>query len=225
MKTTLIQAAILVGASVIVALVYNAFSANPLPLVRQEQKTVQVSDGDLFSDSPAVQEQTPKNTGEQGAVAVEQNNKVERIAPEKLASENVVSKEQDKPEVKHSEKAVPPPQEHNNEIAEHISATVTYEQVKKLATDPNVLFIDARNAEEYGQGHIGNAINIYTPEFEQNIHKVITLPRDKRVVVYCGGGACELSHELAAHMGNLGFQRVYVYTGGWHEWSTKREKK
>lgn len=224
MKATLIQTAILVSASVVVALVYNAFSGTPLPLVRQEQKTVQVSDDDLFSDT-APQEQAPTSTGEQEVVAVEQRNNMEKVAPDKLASENTVGKVESKPEVQNSEKAAPSPPEHGKEAANHVSATVTYEQVKKLAADESVLFIDARNAEEYGQGHIGNAINIYTPEFEQNIPKVITLPRDKRVVVYCGGGACELSHELAAHMSNLGFQRVYVYVGGWHEWSKKQEKK
>lgn len=234
MKTTVLQATILIAASVVVALVYNAFSNKSLPLVHEEQKVTQVSDDELFSDSPA-QEQTP--TGE-APVPQEQNGITsepsvaqspkgnettsnEHAATAKPTAEKIGA-EVTKPVEQGSQK---PPKEHANEAAEHVSATVTYEQVKKLAADPNVLFIDARNAEEYGQGHIGNAINIFTPEFEQNIPKVITLPRDKRVVVYCGGGACELSHELAAHMSNLGFQRVYVYTGGWHEWTKKQEQK
>lgn len=220
MKATLIQASIIVIASVVVALVYNALSDDSLPLVRQEQQVEQVSDADLFADSPAKDEvQTEENP-------VQQSNTIDTATPKRTVAQQETKETE--PTVQPAEKATPKeqvaqaaPKEHSSEPTDHVSKTVTYEQVKKLAADPNVLFIDARNADEYGLGHIGNAINIYTPEFEQNIPKVIALPRDKRVVVYCGGGACELSHELAAHMGNLGFQRVYVYVGGWHEWSKK----
>ncbi len=99
---------------------------------------------------------------------------------------------------------------------------IRIDQVEKLLANPDVLFIDARKANEFERGHIGNAINIFTPEFEQNIPRIIGLPREKPIVVYCGGGACELSHELAAHLVGLGFTRVFVYVGGWNEWEKKK---
>jgi rhodanese-related sulfurtransferase len=99
---------------------------------------------------------------------------------------------------------------------------IRFDQVEKLLTNPDVLFIDARPAREYELGHIGQAINIYTPEFEQNIGRVIGLPREKPIVAYCGGGACELSHELADNLVKMGFSRVFVYVGGWNEWKQKK---
>ncbi|TAE21149.1 MAG: rhodanese-like domain-containing protein [Candidatus Kapaibacterium sp.] len=99
---------------------------------------------------------------------------------------------------------------------------IRIDQVEKLLANPDVLFIDARKANEFERGHIGNAINIFTPEFEQSIPRIIGLPREKPIVVYCGGGACELSHELAAHLVGLGFTRVFVYVGGWNEWEKKK---
>ncbi len=102
--------------------------------------------------------------------------------------------------------------------------TVTYDQVLKLLEDPDVLFIDARPPEEYAQGHIDNAINIYALEFEEHIPDILTWDRDKRIVVYCSGGACELSHDLAQDLKNFGFTHVFVYTGGWEEWSQKHHE-
>ncbi len=81
--------------------------------------------------------------------------------------------------------------------------------------------MDARSAEHHAEGNIPNSINIDVQDFQSNIPKVIGLPRDQAIVVYCGGGNCDLSHELANNLSALGFKKVFVYTGGWDEWKTK----
>lgn len=104
------------------------------------------------------------------------------------------------------------------------SKGVTFEQVSKLAEDPEVLIIDARKAEEFAQGHIKGAKNFYAMEFEKHIPELLSLnlPLDKRIVVYCGGGECELSHMISDQLTKqFKFTNVFIYLNGWKEWTEK----
>jgi rhodanese-related sulfurtransferase len=96
---------------------------------------------------------------------------------------------------------------------------ITTRQAKKLFDQQNALFIDARRADQFAKGHIPGAMNIYAYAFGDHIGDVIDIPRDRLIVVYCDGGLCEMSHELADELMQFGFKRVLVYTGGWAEWS------
>ncbi len=107
----------------------------------------------------------------------------------------------------------------NTEI---LDKTLTYEQVVKLLDNPDFIFIDARDKEKYEAGHIGNATNIF-PYEEEDIYmeKIYSLPRDKKIVVYCDGGNCDLSHHLAEDLVINGYENVFIYSGGWEQWSQK----
>jgi rhodanese-related sulfurtransferase len=95
---------------------------------------------------------------------------------------------------------------------------VNYVQVKKLLADPSVMVIDARNEHEFAEGHLPKARNIFAMEFQQYIPELIGMNKDIRIIVYCGGGQCELSHELSNNLIGLGFKKVYIYLGGWDDW-------
>ena len=45
------------------------------------------------------------------------------------------------------------------------------------------------------------------------------LPLDREIVCYCSGFGCEESIELAEKLRLDGFSRIYVFLGGWPEWS------
>ena len=220
MKSTAIQALILVGAAVVVALTYNALSPHSLPLVREEAKVV--SDDELFSDPQ------PTSEAGQGRDTVAAIPGTDTIVKAPAVVDNTTKTDAPK---KVDEATPTGTGSTGTKVTEEkpekveMATTVTYEQMVKLVAKPEVMFIDARNAEEYGQGHIRDAKNIFAPDFEKHIPEILGLPRDKRIIVYCGGGACELSHEVAANMKNFGFQHVYVYAGGWNEWTRKQEKK
>jgi rhodanese-related sulfurtransferase len=101
-------------------------------------------------------------------------------------------------------------------------ATITYEQIKARLDDPNFVIIDARSPEEYAEGMIGDAKNIFPYEDEgEYFKKIFTLPQGKKYLIYCTGGNCDLSHKLAEDMKNSGFTNIFIYTGGWEEWVTK----
>lgn len=223
MKSTAIQALILVGAAVVVALTYNALSSHSLPLVREETKVV--SDAELFSDAQPTSE---NGQGSDRTVVTAPRTDTAVQAPavvDNTTKTDVTKKGVEAPPTGTGSVGTEMKTAEEKPEKVEMATTVTYEQMVKLVAKPEVMFIDARNAEEYEQGHIRDAKNIFAPDFQKHIPEIIGLPRDKRIIVYCGGGACELSHEVAANMKNFGFQHVYVYAGGWNEWTRKQEKK
>ncbi|MCS6807302.1 MAG: rhodanese-like domain-containing protein [Bacteroidota bacterium] len=229
------EIATLLTVSGALSLLYNAFSPSPLSLVRTERlsapdslinalahptqlhtdDTTALTQSSAHSahkptpqhashSSAALQEEAATPRKEQSASRTASTTRVQPISPSNSSSN-----------------PAPEPQRISQPAVQATALDIRIEQVEKLLANPDVLFIDARPSKEYQLGHIGNAINIYTPEFEQHIHRIVGLPRNKPIVAYCGGGACELSHDLAAHLIKLGFQHVFVYTGGWNEWKQR----
>lgn len=99
---------------------------------------------------------------------------------------------------------------------------ISYQQIKDRINNDNFLIIDARSAEDYEKGHIGNAVNIFPYDDEDTyFQKIYTQPRDKKILIYCTGGSCDLSHKLAKDMKTAGFENIFIYTGGWEEWEEK----
>ena len=96
--------------------------------------------------------------------------------------------------------------------------SVSYAQVKKLLADPTVMVIDARNEHEFAEGRLPRARNIFAMEFEKYIPELIGMNKEIKIIVYCGGGQCELSHEVSNNLIGLGFKKVYIYLGGWEDW-------
>lgn len=93
------------------------------------------------------------------------------------------------------------------------------EQVRRLHEADAALFLDAREADEYAEGHIAGALCVPfdvaagDPPMLENLET-----GGKPLVVYCGGGACELSMNLAWELIYAGHSRVVVYMGGYPEW-------
>jgi rhodanese-related sulfurtransferase len=91
---------------------------------------------------------------------------------------------------------------------------------KKLYDAGAALVVDAREAEEYSDGHIKGAMSLPYNDAMAEPDKVKKLdPAGKPIVVYCSGGDCELSMDLAKLMVESGKRKVLVYEGGFPEWS------
>ena len=91
--------------------------------------------------------------------------------------------------------------------------------VKKFFDAGAAVFVDARDPGEFQSGHIPGAISMPYDE-------VITDPArleafqagGKAIIVYCGGGTCELSMNLGFRLVEIGQKKVLVFMGGWPEW-------
>lgn len=115
-------------------------------------------------------------------------------------------------------------EKHNDDIP-----VVTYEQLTKFLNSPNLILIDARSPEDYQKEHIGNAINIFAYEDDMNkyFQNLANIPFDVRkvIIVYCEGGTCDASHKVASDLIRLGHKNVFVYQGGWEEWTKYKRSK
>lgn len=125
-----------------------------------------------------------------------------------------------------SESAVPDSVLFNNIYTDAgAEKTVTFKQVERMIQNPQFQFIDARRPDQFEQGHIGNAVNIFPEESDEiKVPKIFALPKDKIIIVYCDGGECDLSHMLVTDLTTIfGFQKVFIFPGGWEEWSKNRK--
>jgi rhodanese-related sulfurtransferase len=88
--------------------------------------------------------------------------------------------------------------------------------------DGRIVFVDARNQDDYQQGHIPGAYELdpYHPEKELGTVLPICQAAEK-VVVYCTGGDCEDSDTAALLLqdGGVPDQNLFVYGGGFTAWA------
>ena len=93
------------------------------------------------------------------------------------------------------------------------------EGIKQYQADERGVLIDAREANEYADGHIGGSINLPLSRFME----AETMFEDKSVpiYVYCHSGA--RSKRMAAGLTKLGFKKV-VNIGGILDYKGEIEK-
>ena len=106
----------------------------------------------------------------------------------------------------------------------NLDKTITYEQVLIIVNNPEFIIIDARNDEQFAENHIKGAINISPYEdSDLLLDKIISLPQEKKIMIYCDGGDCDSSHKLAEDMLDLGITNVFIYSGGWEDWDNNKQ--
>lgn len=91
--------------------------------------------------------------------------------------------------------------------------------VKKLFDANAAVIIDARTPEEYAEGHIPGSVNMpYDAVVTDPARLEAFDAQGKPIIVYCGGGTCEVSMNLAFAMIQAGHSKLLVFMGGWPEW-------
>ncbi len=94
-------------------------------------------------------------------------------------------------------------------------------KVKAFFDAKAAMIVDAREPAEYAEGHIPGAINMPYDQVVTDPERLEKFDaQGKPIIVYCGGGTCELSMNLGYALVNAGQKKVLVYMGGWPEWST-----
>ena len=91
--------------------------------------------------------------------------------------------------------------------------------VKRFFDAGAALFVDAREAPEYAEGHIAGALSV---PFDDVVAKPALIEPFKRagkpLILYCSGGDCELSKDLARNMLAEGIRKVLVFSDGFPAW-------
>lgn len=93
------------------------------------------------------------------------------------------------------------------------------DQAKELWQTGAALFLDARESADYAAGHIGNALNLPAQSFERHFGDIAPLlAPESRLILYCDGRECELSHRLRASLRQLGYTNAHLLFNGWTAW-------
>lgn len=87
------------------------------------------------------------------------------------------------------------------------------------------MFIDARDRAEFEAGHIDGAFWLPAKLFYESNGRPEALnfvgDTNTILVIYCGGGKCDASHNTARLLQEVGYKRTHVLTDGYPAWVEK----
>jgi len=103
-------------------------------------------------------------------------------------------------------------------------------EVEKLFHDPRlqqdaIMFNDARDEDDYQEGHIPGAFEFYHYHPDKYLADVLTPCQvAEQIIVYCNGGDCEDSESAALFLRDRGVPagKLFIYGGGMTNWEAAR---
>ncbi len=97
--------------------------------------------------------------------------------------------------------------------------TLNLPQTYEIFQGGQALFVDARDADEYAELHIAGAVNLSVDLLERQGDRALAgIPRDRRIVVYCGLANCNKALEVAEKLQSLKFTGVSAFMDGFRAW-------
>ena len=85
--------------------------------------------------------------------------------------------------------------------------------------DSLLVLLDARAPDAYAAGHLPGALNLPAESLDASYPPLkAKLTASNRIIVYCDGGDCELSHDLANALKDFGHTRIQLFAGGVNAW-------
>lgn len=102
------------------------------------------------------------------------------------------------------------------DLLSHTVPEVTADEVNQLDKS-DLIFIDAREKNEYEVSHIQDAVWVGYNFFKSK--RVKELPKDKKVIVYCSVGY--RSEKISEKLIKMGFEDVSNLYGGIFDWTNK----
>lgn len=90
--------------------------------------------------------------------------------------------------------------------------------VRAAVRASNRIFLDARGESAFREGHIPGALWMPAERAAERV-EALSLDPQAAYVIYCDGGNCFASIELARRLRLMDFTRLEVFEGGWDAWS------
>lgn len=205
-KQTIVNILVITIISASLGFVYNILQPNPLPLIYKPKHVDLINETELFGDdSTQVIPQIIENNKQTSSDIVKDTiRKIEEGITKNEITKNELNEKQEQITISNSKEL----------------KSVNYDQIKRIVGNKDFVVIDARREEDYKKAHIPGAINLFAlAEPNEKFEIIMSLPVGKKYVIYCDGGNCDLSHQLANEfLTSFGFTNVYIYEGGWEEW-------
>ena len=98
------------------------------------------------------------------------------------------------------------------------SGEISLQDASRLFTSGQAVFLDARAAEDFAEGHIEGALSLPLFSFTQDFDALKSQMEGRTVITYSDGEACELSRDLADQLKAHGLKDVLVLKNGWTLW-------
>lgn len=94
------------------------------------------------------------------------------------------------------------------------------ERAVELFDEGLAQFLDARHRDEFLESRIMGAHHVPLEAFRRGRTPEVLefFAFDTPLVVYCGGGDCEASEDVAIRLQQSGFQRIYILHDGFPAW-------
>lgn len=83
------------------------------------------------------------------------------------------------------------------------------------------IFVDARPSKMFKVGTIPSSINIPDTDYEKYVGQLKDTPKNKEILVFCGGWNCGKSPKVANMLKKDGFTNVKLYQAGEPEWAKR----
>lgn len=99
------------------------------------------------------------------------------------------------------------------------SLVIPIDQAGALFEQDAAVFLDARPQGQFMGGHIRGALNLPWQEVDRYFMEMADrLDGAGMIITYCDGESCELSHELALFLKEMGYSNVHILFNGWTVW-------
>ena len=198
--------------SPIVGLIFNYFNPAGISLFREEKTLSFASDSLIIPEINYDENET--------ADTVEITKQLENIENEQKLSDELndtITQEETELINNENELATNDKDEEQEEEIFSEPKAINLEQAFTLFNN-GAKFLDARDDFDYNEGHISKAINIPFYAFEENEYKLNNINKDETIVTYCSGTDCDLSVLLGNTLAEMGYNKVFVFFGGWLDW-------
>lgn len=91
--------------------------------------------------------------------------------------------------------------------------------LQKFQSLENIVFIDARPAEEFEAGHISGAVSLPFQSLEEKFPTIGNLlDSGKELIVYCKNRECDDALMLATELQAMGAENLTLYIDGFEVW-------
>jgi len=197
----------IVFTSLVLAFGFNALSPKGLSLIRRTTEKIAVSDSALFGSVKSGSDTLAGGSVSPGPGQQNETAGIKVIAPL-------------------HERALAHP-----ESASAISADggtkdlfriISLKQFRQLMKEARPLIFDARDSASYIKGHVKGARNADGLQTDAYFEKLVPIPKDTLVIIYCNNPECHLGRMLSDFMGALGFTNLLLYDDGWDGWEKAR---
>jgi rhodanese-related sulfurtransferase len=102
---------------------------------------------------------------------------------------------------------------------------IDLDEFQQSVEKSGVMIIDARPEIFHRLGHVPHALPLPRDDFAtyyQRHRDALEASKERPIIIYCSGSACEDGLLVATALQDLGFRNLAIFSGGWSEWSHHR---